>query len=51
MRPSTEVRGDAKCPVCLLVQGNVVGAFELDHIIAFGFVAVITPGVSVLEQG
>ena len=50
MRPSTEVRGDAKGPVCLLVEGDVIRAFELDDVISLGLVFVVSPGLSVLEQ-
>ena len=46
-----EVSSEAKGAVRLFVQGNVVRAFELDDVIAFGFVFVITPGLRVLELG
>ena len=46
-----EVSSEAEGAVWLLVEGDVVGAFELDDEVAFGLVLVIAPGVSVLEQG
>ena len=46
-----EVGGEAESAVRLFVQGDVIRAFELDDVIAFGFVFVIPPGLGVLEQG
>ncbi len=49
--PLPKISGQAKGAVCLFVQGDVVRAFEPDDVIAFGFVFVIAPGVSVVEEG
>ena len=46
-----EISSEAEGAVWLFVQGDVIRAFELDDVIAFGFVFVIAPGFSVLEQG
>ena len=46
-----EVRRNAIGSVRLFVQGDVIRAFELDDILALGFVVVIPPGFDVLEQG
>jgi len=45
-----EVSSDAIGAVRLLVQGDVVRAFELNDIIAFGFVFVIPSGFSVWNE-
>jgi hypothetical protein len=46
-----EISGEAKSAVLLSVQCDVIQAFELDHVIAFGFVLVVSPSASVLEVG
>jgi hypothetical protein len=46
-----EVSSEAEGAIRLFVQGDVIRAFELNDVIAFGFVFVIAPSVSVLEQG
>ena len=46
-----KISSEAKGAVCLLVEGDVVWPFELNDVIAFGLVFVITPGFGVLEQG
>src|ERR1035437_7725434 len=47
----SEISSEAKSAIQLLVEGDVVRAFELDDVIAFGLIFVISPGVSVLEEG
>ena len=46
-----KISSEAEGAVWLLVQGDVIRAFELNDVIAFGLVFVVSPGVSVLEQG
>ena len=46
-----EISSQAEGSIRLLVQGDVIRAFELDDVIAFGFVFVVSPGFGVLEQG
>jgi hypothetical protein len=46
-----KISSQSKGSIRLFVQGDVIRAFELDDVISFGFVFVISPGVSVLEQG
>jgi len=49
--PLPKVSSEAKGAIGLLVHGDVIGALELDHVIALGFVFVIPPCLSVVEQG
>ena len=46
-----EISSEAKGAIRLLVEGDVVRAFELNDVIAFDLVFVIAPSVGVLEQG
>jgi hypothetical protein len=46
-----EVSGQAKGAVGLLLEGDVIRAFELNDVIAFGFVFAIASGLDVREQG
>ena len=46
-----QVSRETELAVWLLVYGDVIGAFQLEDVIAFGFVFVIAPGFGVLEQG
>ena len=46
-----EISGEVKGAVCLFVHSDVIRAFELDDVIALGFVFVVAPSLSVLEQG
>jgi hypothetical protein len=46
-----KISSQAEGAVCLFVQGDVIWSFEPDHVIAFGFVFVVSPGFGVLEEG
>ncbi len=46
-----EIRGEAERAVRLFIDGDVVGAFQPDDVVAFDSVLVIAPGFGVLEQG
>ena len=48
--PLPKISSEAKGAIWLLVEGDVVGAFELNDVIAFGLVFVIAPGVSVWDE-
>ncbi len=45
-----EVSSEAEGAVRLLVEGDVVRAFELDDEVPFGLVFVISPGFSVCNE-
>ena len=45
-----EVSGEAIRSIRILVQSDVIRAFELNHVIALGLVFVIAPGVSVWDE-
>jgi hypothetical protein len=49
--PLPKISSEAKGAARLLVKCDVIRAFELDHVIAFGLVFVITSGFGVVEQG
>ena len=46
-----KIRREAIRSICILVQGDVIRAFELDDEVPFGFVFVISSGLGVLEEG